>query len=187
MNLNMSEEGGTLRHCWPFISWLTKCANQLVKALRDGVKIRDGDQIKSLPWDEGNVGRGNLCKDSNSHGLTHLQYFLGSQYKLQILYSQHSRSSCLVPAVSPPKSLSSESHGAKFHTQCSPNSPTPWLLVGLIGERQEQQVGRGVRQDLYSSGPLPARMWFDIAVFFYQRPQLPQRSSPWSQLPTISQ
>ena len=133
MNLNMSEEGGTLRHCWPFISWLTKCANQLVKALRDGVKIRDGDQIKSLPWDEGNVGRGNLCKDSNSHGLTRLQYFLGSQYKLQILYSQHSRSSCLVPAVSPPKSLSSESHGAKFHTQCSPNSPTPWLLgEGLL-------------------------------------------------------
>ena len=104
--------------------------------------------------------------------------FCDLQYKIQILYPQHSGSSCLVPAVSPPKSLSSESPGAKFHAQCSPNSPTPWHLVGLISERQEQQVGRWGRQNLYSSGPLPARMWFDITVFFYQRPQPPQRSSP---------
>lgn len=79
MNLNMSEESDTLKALLAIHILTNKVCQSACQGSQRWSKDKRWrlDKISTLQ-DEGNVGSGNLCQDSNSHGLTCLQYFLGS-------------------------------------------------------------------------------------------------------------
>ena len=88
--------------------------------------------------DEGSVGNGvvNTLLEMFREPFTDLLLLC----KMQILYSQHTRSSCLVPAVSPPDPLSSESQEPEFSGLCPQAALSPGFPLGLSKESKNSRM-----------------------------------------------